>query len=201
MDFRNCYAKFSNQDHHFEIGQRKWILGLILLLAFSPGFYFLIFEPESVNTSMWVAYLILGAIFFTGVYCIAFYRKASFDKARGMFWYERGFIWPWRHIEGMLGEIECVKLYTYVTRDKSDEFHHADLSVHYHGKNLILAEDGPGTNPAEARKLAVLIGCSMKLTGRKETWGVEQDGDYVESPEEACKNEKILDQDKKESKG
>lgn len=33
----NCYAKFSQDDRQFEIGQRKWILGIVILVFFSLG--------------------------------------------------------------------------------------------------------------------------------------------------------------------
>lgn len=197
MDFRNCYAKFSQGDAQFQIGQRKWILGVIILVFFSPGFYFLFFEPESVKSPIWVAYLVLGFIFFAGVWCICFYRRALFDKASGIFHFERGFVFPFSRIEGFLVEIEYVELYSYVNRDGASRFNHATLYVRYRGRNLKLAEDGPGTNPASARRLAVLIGCGLKLTGRKDVWGVEKKEDYVETAQEARKNKQVLDSSEK----
>lgn len=191
----HCYAEFSQNDGRYEMGQRKWFIGSVLFLGFSPCFYLLWTKPELLKAPIWVGYLVLGIIFLTGVVCIGFYRKAFFDKSSGLFHYERGFFVPYTRVDGGLGEIEYVDLYTYVSRDGSNTFHHKKLSIRYRNRNLVLADDGSGTNPSEARKLAALIGCEMKLTGRKDIWGVEGKGDYKESPEEVRERQRMTKDD------
>ena len=190
----NCYAEFSQDGLQFHIGERKWIAGAVLLIAFSPAYYLLLLKPQEAKAPLWVAWLVMGLIFFVGIWWIGFYRKTLFDKSSGFFQYERGFFGPFTQIDGALGEIENVNLHSTVSTDSNrNHFTHSKLMIRVRGSNLILAEAGPGTNLKTARRLAVLVGCGLILSGRIEIWGVQAKGDYIETAEEARKNIDLLD--------
>lgn len=156
------YACFDLGQSECEIAQRKWILGLIILVVFSPGFIIPFKDPSSVKVSMPVLWAIMGAIAMVAFWCLGRYYKASFQKTLGLFRYESGFFLPWKVIEGSLRDIERVEL----DEMRAGEGHgvHYRLSFRYKGKGYLLALGGPEAQPEVAQKLASLIGCPFETS-------------------------------------
>ncbi len=199
------YARFMNNDQEFRIGQRAWIIGVIMLLLFSPAFYFVFFEdtrwlsdPSIVLRAVgrwdfWATTLVLGAVVFLSLYLIGFYRMAIFQKYSGQFEYKTGFfIFPIKDIKDTLSNVRLVELETVLWRRKSEVYEHTKLLIHYKDRVLLLGMNL--ATPEDARRLAILIGCdlmfSLNRAGTKNIINTETVEEAIKKVEQSSESRK-----------
>jgi hypothetical protein len=154
-----CYAAITPDGRHAEIGERKWFVGLILGIMFSPLVLYTFFDATEIVIPLWSMWLILVAVYSAVLWSVGRYRHSVFDAGANTFRLSEGFFVPIRKLSGPLSEIDLVRLYSAARSGRSFDL----LVLQYHGKEYRLAEGGAGATETMAQTLAKIAGCRIDI--------------------------------------
>ncbi|MFT5128098.1 MAG: hypothetical protein ACI8W8_001707 [Rhodothermales bacterium] len=159
--YASCYVDFDEEADEAVFAQNKWFVGLIFLVAFSPLFYFLLFEQERLSCPLWVAQLIAGIILFMGGWMIAHFRRCRFDLGAGRFTYSAGLLVKYCVIHGQTKDIEGIEFGVFESVENRTRSRSQALHFLWKGRRYALAESGAGADPTVAKRLAQALGCPL----------------------------------------
>jgi hypothetical protein len=154
-----CYAAITPDGRHAEIGERKWFVGVILGIMFSPLVLYVLFDAAEIAVPLWSMWLILIAVYCGVLWSVGRYRHSVFDATANTFRLSEGFFVPIRKLSGPLSEIDLVRLYSAAGTGRSFDL----LVLQSHGKEYRLAEGGAGATETMAQTLANIAGCRIDI--------------------------------------
>jgi len=177
---------FSHNGGRFQISETQMMIGVVILLAFSLPLGYASYYDQ-LNYEMF-GKVLFGLTLLLGAVCV-FHRKiAVFDKNTGRFEYKNRFIVPTSSVSGPLSDMEYLELETLNIGGAGGggKIRNFILFAGFQGQKLRLCYSNEFTNLETARRLAVLAGVPLRLTGEPSYWGVTEDNDdYEESALEA----------------
>lgn len=177
---------FSRNDHLFKLTDGKWYIGVLILACFSAPLVYAI-ANDRLEINLQAGYTLTAALTLLGLWTLVYKRSSLFDKDRGVFNIRTRSLFAPKRVEGRLGEIGFVEIAaSSMVSDSGGKArtYNFSLSVSYKGKTILLSNLGEYTNLETARRLAVLIGCNLRITGEARYWGISAG---EETPEEAAR--------------
>lgn len=177
---------FSRNDHLFKLTDGKWYIGVMILAAFSSPLVYAI-ATHKLKIDLYIGYALTAAVTLLGLSTLVYKRSSLFDKDRGVFNIRTRSLFAPKRVEGRLGEIDRVEIAASSMAGDSGgkaRTYNFSLSVSYKGETILLSNLGKYTNLETARRLAVLIGCNLRITGEARYWGISAG---EETPEEAAR--------------
>ncbi len=177
---------FSRNDHLFKLTDGKWYIGVLILASFSAPLVYAI-AAHKLKIDLYIGYALTAALTLLGLWTLVYKRSSLFDKDRGVFNIRtRSLFFPNR-IGGRLGEIDYVEIAASGMASDSSRArrtYNFSLSISFKGETILLSNLGEYTNLETARRLAVLIGCNLRITGEARYWGISAG---EEAPAEALR--------------
>jgi len=177
---------FSRNDHLFKLTDGKWYIGVLILAAFSSQLIYAMVKHQ-LEIDLYIGYALTAAVTLLGLTTLVYKRSSQFDKDRGIFNIRTRSLFSPSRTEGRLEDIDCVEIAASSLGSDSNgkgKTCNFTLSVSYKGKMILLSNLGEHTSLETARRLAVLIGCNLRIAGETGYWGISAG---EETPEEATR--------------
>jgi hypothetical protein len=164
--FVSHYAAFGRGDRQFMAWERRWLIGVLLLVVFTPITSALPAQPQ--DAVAWLEWGVVGAFMLAGFWNLGFTRRSFFDRDDGIFDYRTSLlVLPLAHTRGQLADIEEVTLHTTGVGGEAGVVLYAVLAIRHRGRRLVISRHGPAAKRQEARHLATLIRCPLRLSGQQ----------------------------------